>query len=134
VSYYAAADFGQDRTFYVYSATTVQLPPSTRFYYVVGDMTGAGWSAQYSFRSLPGLGAPVRYAVYADFGFNNSQSLSDLLNETAEGVFSVHCRTRAVLMSHTGHFDAVLHVGDIAYDMDSFNSSTGGSPCMMAPS
>lgn len=82
----AAADFGQDRTFYVYSATTAELPASTRFYYVVGDMTGAGWSAQYSFLSLPGLGAPVRYAVYADFGFNNSQSLSDLLNETAEGV------------------------------------------------
>ncbi len=41
-----------------------------------------------------------RFAVYGDLGNDNPQSLARLQEETLKG-----------------HFDAILHVGDMAYDM-----------------
>ena len=49
-----------------------------------------------------------RFAVFGDFGNTNAQSLSRIQKET-----------------HEGHFDAILHVGDIAYDLDADNARVG---------
>ncbi len=49
-----------------------------------------------------------RFAVFGDFGYLNAQSLSRLEREARQG-----------------HFDAILHVGDIAYDMADNNSRVG---------
>lgn len=43
-----------------------------------------------------------RLVVYGDLGNENAQSLSRLQEETVRGMY-----------------DAVLHIGDFAYDMDS---------------
>ena len=94
------------------------------YHYMVGSV-GGGWSPILSFRSMPGLSVPMRYAVYADFGYraskfyrridvviraDNHQSLEGLINETA-----------------AGHFDMALHLGDIGYDMEDNSSRTGGT-------
>jgi hypothetical protein len=65
-----------------------------------------GVSAVYSFAGLkerPKGG--YRYAVFGDMGNLNARSLGRIQRET-----------------QSGEFDAVLHVGDMAYDMDSVSS------------
>ncbi|XP_013400248.1 acid phosphatase type 7 isoform X2 [Lingula anatina] len=49
-----------------------------------------------------------RLLVYGDFGNVNSQSMARIQQETQRG-----------------HFDAVLHVGDIAYNLDTSNGRIG---------
>lgn len=64
----APPDFPDTRVFFVHHATTGALVASATYYYQVGSDQG-GWSAVISFTALPGLAAPMRYAVYADFGY-----------------------------------------------------------------
>lgn len=54
----------------------------------------------FSFTTPPEPGAPTSVAFYADFGFENAASLPQLSADVAAGAF-----------------DAILHGGDIAYDL-----------------
>ena len=81
------------------------LEIGTQYYYVCGsDDERAPWSQVYSFTFQQGAaragGAPV-YAVLADFGFYNAESLERLPAEACEG-----------------KFDTLLHAGDFSYDFD----------------
>ncbi|XP_020622284.1 acid phosphatase type 7-like [Orbicella faveolata] len=68
-----------------------------------------GWSALYAFKALKsGVDWSPRMAVFGDLGSVNARSLSYLQEETQEG-----------------KYDAFLHVGDFAYDMDSDNALVG---------
>jgi len=46
-----------------------------------------------------------RFAVFGDMGNTNAQSISRLQDDTMKGMY-----------------DAILHVGDFAYDMNSVNN------------
>ena len=61
-----------------------------------------GWSSLYWFRTLPASDNWVpRLAVFGDLGNYNAISLPALQTETQMGMY-----------------DAILHVGDFAYDME----------------
>ncbi|XP_031557854.1 acid phosphatase type 7-like isoform X2 [Actinia tenebrosa] len=75
------------------------LLPSTSYGYRCGGSDG--WSAIYFFKtSKVGNQWSPSLAVYGDLGVGNAQSLSKLQTEV-----------------QNGDYDAVLHVGDFAYDM-----------------
>ena len=57
----------------MHHATTGALIAGASYYYQVGGDQG-GWSAVISFAALPGLAAPMRYAVYADFGYGTQRT------------------------------------------------------------
>lgn len=61
-----------------------------------------GWSPQFWVRTPPeeNVWAP-HIALYGDMGNENAQSLARLQEETQRGLY-----------------DAILHVGDFAYDMN----------------
>lgn len=60
-----------------------------------------GWSEEFWFKSLnDSLDWSPKLAVYGDLGNVNAKSLPFLQKET-----------------QNGRFDAILHVGDFAYDM-----------------
>jgi len=62
-----------------------------------------GWSAIYYFKTLPkSSNWSPSFAVFGDLGNINAQSLPRLQEEVQRG-----------------EYDAILHVGDFAYDMDS---------------
>ena len=70
--------------------------------YQCGSKVDGGWSPVYSFRTVPR--SPhwsPRFAVYGDLGLANAKSLTRLSAEVA-----------------ANNFDAILHVGDFAYNMD----------------
>ncbi len=57
------------------------------------------------FTTMPtGTNWSPRFAIFGDMGNVNAQSISRLQDDTMKGMY-----------------DAVLHVGDFAYDMDSVN-------------
>lgn len=66
-----------------------------------------GWSPQFWFRTTPeGENWSPHVALYGDMGNENAQSLARLQEETQRGLY-----------------DAILHVGDFAYDMNDVNES-----------
>ncbi|XP_043193779.1 acid phosphatase type 7-like [Amphibalanus amphitrite] len=80
-------------------------PGERHVYQVLGP---AGWSEVFWFRAIPeGSDWSPRLAVVADMGTNPS-TLPFLVNDTREGMY-----------------DAVLHVGDFAYDMFTDNGTKG---------
>ena len=61
-----------------------------------------GWSEIFYFNAMPnGTDWLPSIAIYGDLGTENAQSLSRLQRET-----------------HLGQYDAVIHVGDFAYNME----------------
>lgn len=61
-----------------------------------------GWSDLFWFKTLPsGSDWSPRFAIFGDMGNINAQSLPRLQKETQEGMY-----------------DMVIHVGDMAYNMD----------------
>jgi hypothetical protein len=99
------------------------LKPSTVYYYKVGHTVGneAGneangctcWSDTFSYKTAPDAKTlpgefPLKFGIWGDMGFANSQILKSVTAEV-EG----------------GAFDMILHVGDFAYDMHSDNGHTG---------
>ena len=76
------------------------LVPGTTYYYVCGtEGLNEPWSQVYSFVYNSGSvreGGPV-YAILADFGFYNAESLFKLQAD-----------------AYTGRFDVLLHAGDFA--------------------
>ena len=58
------------------------------------------WSKQYTVRTLGGEDWSPTFAIYGDMGKDNAVSLPWIVNETTAGAI-----------------DAVLHLGDLAYNL-----------------
>lgn len=83
------------------------LKPQTRYVYHCGS--SLGWSGEFWFRTPPLISewSPT-VAIFGDMGNENAQSLAYLQEESQRSVY-----------------DAIIHVGDFAYDMDSEESLVG---------
>jgi len=98
----------EKRWIFVHRAKMTNLVPDKRYMYHVGGPR-TGWSDLLSFRALKdGNQWSPRLAVYGDLGNELGFSIPPLQTEAA-----------------LGHFDAVLHVGDMAYDMAQDNARFG---------
>jgi len=88
----------------------VQVPdliPETAYFYTVGS--NRGWSDLLQMRTPPvGHTWSPSIAMFGDMGTENAASLPYLQRETMEG-----------------HFHAVIHVGDMAYDMAEHDGQRG---------
>jgi len=112
-SYYTFLNTGWPiRTEIIHVVKINGLLPKTRYYYICGSPESKKTlSDQYSFEVLPVAGdhsKPLTFAVFGDFGVENARSLPGLLNDTAAGMY-----------------DMILHVGDIAYNMQDDNGRVG---------
>ncbi|KYO25568.1 iron/zinc purple acid phosphatase-like protein [Alligator mississippiensis] len=88
------------RVLYMHRVTLRGLVPGQRYVYRCGSQEG--WSRRFQFRALRnGTAWSPRVAVYGDMGLENPRALPRLQREARAGLY-----------------DAVLHVGDFAYDMD----------------
>ncbi|XP_025104272.1 LOW QUALITY PROTEIN: acid phosphatase type 7-like [Pomacea canaliculata] len=97
----------QHRKLYIHRVTLTGLLPGHKYVYVVGGPEG--WSKQFNFRAMKdGSDWSPKMMVYGDMGSRNDRALPYLQHN-----------------AHTGHFDAVLHVGDFAYDMHDNNARVG---------
>jgi hypothetical protein len=88
----------------LHEAILTPLREDTKYFYQVGDAAG-GWSPVHSFTTKS---KDHTYAVYGDFGYVNSRITEQLNVQVAAGVF-----------------DAVLHIGDFAYNLDTSNGVYG---------
>ncbi|XP_016978655.1 acid phosphatase type 7 isoform X4 [Drosophila rhopaloa] len=94
-------------TQYIHRVTLAHLKPNTTYLYHCGS--DLGWSATYWFRTRFDHGDwSPSLAIYGDMGVVNAASLPALQRETQRG-----------------QYDAIIHVGDFAYDMDSENGEVG---------
>ncbi|KAF2904536.1 hypothetical protein ILUMI_01637 [Ignelater luminosus] len=92
---------------YIHRVTLPNLTPFSRYVYHCGS--NFGWSPEFWFRSLSSdEDWSPQLAIYGDMGNENAQSLARLQEETQRGLY-----------------DAILHVGDFAYDMDTDNGAVG---------
>lgn len=95
------------RTQYVHSVELKDLQPDTRYEYTCGS--DVGWSPVFNFKTPPaGQDWSPSLAIFGDMGNENAQSLGRLQQDTERGMY-----------------DAIIHVGDFAYDMDSSNAAVG---------
>ncbi|KAM7349002.1 acid phosphatase type 7 isoform 2-T2 [Cochliomyia hominivorax] len=95
-------------TQYIHRVTLTNLVANKRYIYHCGS--DLGWSGVYWFHSIPSeeeQWSPT-LAIYGDLGNENAQSLPRLQEETQLGMY-----------------DAILHVGDFAYDMNTDNAKVG---------
>ncbi|XP_034111959.1 acid phosphatase type 7 isoform X3 [Drosophila albomicans] len=84
---------------FIHRVTLPQLKPDTKYSYHCGS--NWGWSAIYWFHTpLNHSNWSPSFAIYGDMGVENAASLPALQRET-----------------QLGKYDAILHVGDFAYDM-----------------
>lgn len=98
----------EKRTLVIHRVIMKNLKPGTKYIYHVGHPKW-GWSDLYFFRAmLDGTNWSPSFAVFGDMGNVNAQSVPRLQEETQRG-----------------HFDAILHVGDFAYNMDTDNARVG---------
>lgn len=92
---------------YIHSVKLTGLTPNSIYVYHCGS--SLGWSPQFWFKSSPDhKNWQPQFAIYGDMGNENAQSLARLQEETQRGFY-----------------DAILHVGDFAYDMDSEYGQVG---------
>ncbi|CAI4222855.1 unnamed protein product [Auanema sp. JU1783] len=94
---------------FIHRARLENLVPGETYKYRVGSTYG--WSAIYYFTPLDENQREeggFAYAVFGDLGNENARSLGKLQK-----------------MAQDGDIDAVLHVGDFAYNMDSDNGKVG---------
>ncbi|KAG8448886.1 hypothetical protein GDO86_015816 [Hymenochirus boettgeri] len=95
------------RKLFIHRVNIKGLTPGQRYAYSCGSIYG--WSSQFFFRAMQnGSSWGPRLVVFGDMGKENAQSLSRLQKETEMGMY-----------------DAVLHVGDFAYDLHQDNAQTG---------
>lgn len=98
---------GEKRHIYMHRVTLKDLIPGQRYFYHCGG--AKGWSDLFFFTAMKsGSDWSPRLAVYGDMGNIN-------------GV----CIPRLQQWAQKGRFDAVLHVGDLAYNMDTDNARMG---------
>lgn len=94
-------------TQYIHKVVLKNLKPKTRYEYNCGS--DFGWSATFSFVTPPeGNSWSPSLAIFGDMGNENAQSLPRLQQDTQKGMY-----------------DAIIHVGDFAYDMDTDNAEVG---------
>ncbi|XP_064621552.1 acid phosphatase type 7-like isoform X1 [Lineus longissimus] len=92
---------------FVHKVKLTGLKPGARYVYRCGSPSN--WSRVYNFTTMQdGTNWSPRLAIYGDMGFKNAKSMPFLLKEMEKG-----------------DFDAVLHVGDMAYDMADNRGRTG---------
>ncbi|XP_063624901.1 acid phosphatase type 7-like [Cydia splendana] len=92
---------------YTHRVTLPDLQYDTKYVYNVGSEYGV--SSLFSFRTVPkGNNWPVRAAVFGDMGTEGAKAMPYLQEE-----------------SEMGHFDLILHVGDMGYDMATDNARVG---------
>ncbi|XP_063287295.1 acid phosphatase type 7 [Pelobates fuscus] len=95
------------RSMYIHRVSLKDLKPGQRYVYHCGSERG--WSPKFSFRAMQsGAAWAPRLAVFGDMGNENAQSLSRLQKDTQMDMY-----------------DAILHVGDFAYDMDKDDAQVG---------
>ncbi|KAI6190488.1 Purple acid phosphatase [Aphelenchoides bicaudatus] len=100
--------FGSDPKRFIHRALIENITPGQRYIYRVGS-PDFGVSSIFSFVGLkerPDGG--FKFAVYGDMGNYNARSLG-----------------RIQRMSQNGEFDAILHVGDMAYNLNEEKGGTG---------
>ncbi|BFZ11866.1 hypothetical protein BsWGS_14905 [Bradybaena similaris] len=97
----------EQRVQFIHTVQLRHLKENATYYYIVGS--DDGWSSQFSFKSLPaGEDWSPSVAVFGDMGSDNAQSLPRLQSDVDANMY-----------------DAIIHVGDIAYDLDSNNGRVG---------
>jgi len=98
----------EKRVMYIHRVTVDNLKPGKRYVYHVGSPV-TGWSEVFFFRSMETKPDwQPTFAVFGDMGNLNAKSLP-ILEEAAQ----------------KGTLDAILHVGDFAYDMHDDNARIG---------
>ncbi|XP_023231291.1 acid phosphatase type 7-like [Centruroides sculpturatus] len=97
----------EKRVLYIHRVLLTNLLPNHTYVYHCGS--NMGWSSIFWFTTMKeGTNWSPKFAVFGDMGNINAQSLPRLQEDTQKGMY-----------------DAILHVGDFAYDMDSNNARTG---------
>ena len=95
------------RKMYIHRVTMKDLKPGKGYYYHVGSEDG--WSAIYWFTTLKsGTDWSPKIALYGDLGNFNGKSIPRLQQEVSKS-----------------SFDAIIHVGDMAYNLDTENARIG---------
>lgn len=101
---FTSVDCGHNvsRIQYIHRVHLTGLQPATEYVYRCGGPPPlAAWSTRFRFRTgTASSRAAVRLAIYGDMGVEGSYTLGRLLADTAAGLY-----------------DAIIHVGDIAYNM-----------------
>uniref|UniRef100_H3BDL2 Purple acid phosphatase n=1 Tax=Latimeria chalumnae TaxID=7897 RepID=H3BDL2_LATCH len=89
----------EKRKLYIHRVTLTGLKPGFTYVYHCGSSTG--WSDLFAFKAVrEDTDWSPRFAAFGDMGNENPQSLGRLQKETQLGMY-----------------DAILHIGDFAYDM-----------------
>ncbi|XP_030378446.1 acid phosphatase type 7 isoform X3 [Scaptodrosophila lebanonensis] len=97
----------QKRVQYIHRVTLPDLQENTTYKYHCGSHFG--WSPMFWFKTPPNHSNwSPSLAIYGDMGVVNAQSLPALQQETQRGMY-----------------DAILHVGDFAYDLHDDNGNVG---------
>ncbi|XP_015910291.2 acid phosphatase type 7-like [Parasteatoda tepidariorum] len=95
------------RVLWIHRVLLDDLVPGSEYMYHCGSTDG--WSAVYWFTAMQnGTNWSPRLVVYGDLGNYNAQSLPRIQEEVQKGMY-----------------DALLHVGDMAYNLDSENATIG---------
>lgn len=98
----------EKRSMCIHRVQLTNLVPGKTYRYHCGSKT-FGWSNLFFFTAMKsGQDWSPRFAVFGDMGNLNAQSLTRLQEETLQGMY-----------------DAILHVGDFAYNMDDDNARVG---------
>ncbi|CAF2143723.1 unnamed protein product [Rotaria magnacalcarata] len=98
----------EQRREYIHRVVLYDLIPGQKYFYHCGS-DDYGWSPLFWFTAMRNdSNFTVRMAIYGDMGKDNAQSMARLQEET-----------------ELGHFDLILHVGDMAYDMNDDNARFG---------
>lgn len=97
----------KQNTQYIHKVTLPNLRPNTKYIYHCGG--SYGWSPEFWFiTSSNSSSSPINVAIFGDMGNENAQSLARLQEDTQKNMY-----------------DAIVHVGDFAYDMNSENAVVG---------
>jgi hypothetical protein len=101
-------DGGLEQRFqFIHKVELINLTSNITYYYVVGS--GDGWSSVFHFKTMPaGQNWGPSLVVFGDLGSINAQSLPRLETDAALNMY-----------------DAIIHVGDFAYDLSSDNARVG---------
>ncbi|XP_048259276.1 acid phosphatase type 7-like isoform X1 [Haliotis rufescens] len=95
----------EHRAQYIHRVVITGLTPGQKYFYHCGS--DYGWSDPFFFTTMPeGTDWSPRIVMFGDLGNVNAQSLPRLQSEV-------------------DMYDAVLHIGDFAYDMDKNQSTVG---------